>query len=78
MDAAAAPRARRRGVPRMIHRTPATPANRAALTRALAAALAADVRDFPTLPVASGGSPSGNTRSVVGRLHPPLAAASSS
>lgn len=65
--------------------TPASalrPENQAALVRLLAAALVADVRGIAEVPDASGTSPSGHARNepqaVVGRLHPLLAAASSS
>ena len=53
-----------------------TPAIRAELVRLLASALVADVRQYPALPAtvadsqaASGTSPTGNARKVVGRLH---------
>jgi hypothetical protein len=58
-----APAARPRG-------TGTAPERRAPLVRLLAAILAADVRDFATLPIASGVTPPGSARAIVGRLHP--------
>ena len=53
-----------------------TPEVRAQLVRLFASALVADVRQYPTLPAseadcqaASGTSPAGHARRVVGRLH---------